>query len=156
MELLQSINVEVVEGTHKGQDVYLAKTNVDCSNCPFNSLCEDPCPTVQSYFERRMKPKQDAMSKGLVDFDAWEKFGRVEYDRLVEADSISEPAEVGDWIDEKLPWDCLSDRQRQCLQMKLYRGMTNREIAFDISSQENINISHVSIGKHVSSAIGKP
>ena len=143
---LNKINVTVTKGYHKGKEVYLAKPLLECSNCPFKDSCEDPCPTVRSYFERSVTPKRDAMSKDLVDFDTWEQ-GGYKIPRLTDEDV--QHCEIGDWIEERLPWDCLSDENREILDLHLNRGLTQKEIAF------NTNRSQQYISKSINSSLDR-
>lgn len=142
----ENINVEITESTHKGKDVYLVKSIVACSGCPFKASCENTCPTQQNYIERSIKPTQDAMQQDLMDYDHWESTGRQL--RMLTYDDIEE-SEIGDWANESLPWDCLSSRQRECLHLSMYGGMTQGDIAY------KLGISREAVSKHTILATSK-
>src|SRR5690606_420965 len=59
---------------------------------------------------------------------------------------IEEECVEGPWIDEELAWDCLTDRQRECLEMSLIKQMNHDDIAYVLE------ISQQAVSKHISAA----
>lgn len=111
---LQTINVTVTTGNYKGKEVYLAEAVVECSNCPFKQGCETSCASQDSYLRRSVRPESNPPEYSLVPYDDFEK-GM--YTALTPEDV--EHCEYGDWVEEKLPLDCLTVRQRQVIEMTL-------------------------------------
>lgn len=141
-DALDTLNVEVSEGSHRGREVYLAKGIVQCSECPYKQSCEVSCPTQESYIRRRVKPDYSPSESMLVPY---EDFERGKYKALTSEDV--EVCEIGDWIKEELPLDCLSERQREVMEMILYEKLEQKVIA------KRLGISRPTVTNHKASAL---
>lgn len=126
-QALQSINVTVTTGNYKGKDVYLAKAIVDCTTCPFRVGCETSCPTQDSFLRRNTRPESNPPESSLVPYDDFEKG----IYKALEANAMQH-CEYGDWMDESLPLDCLSDRQLEVMERVLYKNLEYSEIADEL------------------------
>jgi transcriptional regulator len=124
LQALQTLNVTVTTGIYKGRDVYLAKATVTCSSCPFNGQCTTSCATQDSYLNRRVKPESNPPESSLVPYEDLE---RGMY-RALTPDDVQH-CEYGSWANESLPLDCLTSKQRQVVEMTLYRGLDQVVIA---------------------------
>jgi len=105
LQALKTINVTVTTGNYKGKNVYLAEAIVDCSTCPFRVGCENSCPTQDSFLRRSTKPESNPPENSLVPYEDFEKG----IYKALEPDS-HQHCEYGDWADEELPLDCLTER----------------------------------------------
>ena len=143
-EALKSINVEITTGNYKGVDVYMAKAIVLCDNCPFKDSCDTSCATQDSYLRRSVRPDSNPPESSLVPYDDFEK-GM--YKALDEA--YTQHCEYGDWVDETLPLDCLTDRQREVMEMILYEGLDQVTIAYKLGIGQDV------VSRHKTSAIAK-
>ena len=143
-EALGQINVTVEKGIFKGRQVYLAKAVVTCAGCPFAGKCEISCATQDSFLSRHTRPESNPPENTLVPYD---KFEQGMYKALTPDDI--EHCDYGDWADEQLPLDCLTGKQRQVIEMTLYEGLEQAEIA----DRLNIGIPRVSL--HLSRAKAK-
>lgn len=141
-EGLKDLNVEVTVGTHRGKEVYMAKAIVDCHNCPLQLNCENTCLTQHSYIERRVRPDREPRTSNLIPYDEWERDGMKD---------MLDPEELyydnsSTWANEEIPWDCLTKKQYQCLDLSLNRGYTYKEISFAL------NIGSSSVQSHIERA----
>lgn len=143
-EALESINVDISIGEYKGIKVYLAKAIVLCDNCPFKASCDSSCATQDSYVRRSVRPESNPPESSLVPYDDFE---RGIYKALDEA--YTQHCEYGDWINETLPMDCLTPRQREVMEMTLYEGLDQVTIAYRLGIGQDV------VSRHKSSAISK-
>lgn len=124
---LKSSNCEVTTGNHKGREVYLAKS-ITCGDCPFKVGCASPCATQESYLKRSIKPDLSPREPMLVNFDDYEegKLGLLAYTLSPE----TETTEIDySWMNETLPMDCLTPKQRQVIEMIKFQDLTQVEVA---------------------------
>lgn len=126
---LESLNTTVTIGNYKGVDVYLAQATVSCASCPFNGQCESICPTQDSYLNRSTRIESNPPENLLVPYDDYENGV---YKALLPEDV--EHCEIGDWAEEELPLDCLTQKQRQVIEMTLYEGLDQATIAVRMDS----------------------
>lgn len=124
LKALNDINVSVTKGIFKGREVYLAKATVTCSGCPFQGQCETSCATQDSFLNRSIKPESNPPESSLVPY---EDFERGMYKALTPDDV--EHCGVGEWAEYELPLDCLTTKQRQVIEMTLYEGLEQAQIA---------------------------
>lgn len=131
-ECFKSNNMTYSKGVFRGFDVFYLKTQVECSTCPFKSICDNPCASQESYMKRRINPDMEPRDHMLVPYEDYES-GK--YRALDSRDQ--EYCKSGEWSHFSIPWDCLTDRQRQCLEMKVLENLTHSRIGYllGISSQ---------------------
>lgn len=144
LHALNDINVQVTKGIFKGREVYLAQATVTCSGCPFQGQCETSCATQDSFLNRSIKPESNPPESSLVPY---EDFERGMYKALTPDDV--EHCGVGEWAEYELPLDCLTPKQRQVIEMTLYEGLEQAQIA------DRLKISQQAVAKHTKSAMDK-
>lgn len=135
-QALDSLNVVVSEGQHKGVDVYFAKALVDCSECPLKDNCDTPCASQESYVRRALKPDLSPKDHMLVSYDDYEagKFGPViDY---TPRESDIEPD--FSWQYEKLPLDCLSHQQREIVGRIIYKGQDQVRVSCEMNLDKSL------------------
>jgi len=137
---LESLNVTITDGVYKGVDVYLAKPLLDCSECPFKTVCDEPCLTHKSYYSRRINPSREPRDEDLVDYQLWEE-GVIRLKQMYEVEECPQ----GEWLDDELAWDCLSPRQRECLHMNLIQEINHEDIAYSLNISRQVVSQHISI-----------
>lgn len=143
---LLSINVETTTDTFKGRAVYIAKSIVTCSECPLFNECQSTCVTQESYLKRTIQPDFSPKGPMLVNID---KYEQGIYGSNIDLTSEYNLDYDGSWKTESLPLDCLSDRQREIIDMNLYQGLDQVTIA------HRLNIQQHTVSKHLSSSISK-
>lgn len=124
---LQSSNCEITTGNHKGREVYLVKSTT-CVDCPFKVGCASPCATQESYLKRSIRADLSPREPMLVSFDDYEegKLGLLAYTLPPE----TEETEIDySWMNESLPMDCLTPKQRQVIEMIKFQDLTQVEVA---------------------------
>lgn len=124
---LKSSNCEITTGNHKGREVYLVKSTT-CVDCPFKVGCASPCATQESYLKRSIRADLSPREPMLVSFDDYEegKLGLLAYTLPPE----TEETEIDySWINESLPMDCLTSKQRQVIEMIKFKDLTQVETA---------------------------
>jgi RNA polymerase sigma factor (sigma-70 family) len=133
---LKASNCEVTTGNHKGREVYLAKS-ITCGDCPFNVNCDSPCATQESYLKRSIRSDQSPREPMLVSFDDYEegKLGLLAYTLPPE----TEVTEMDySWMNETLPMDCLSPKQRQVIEMIRFKDLTQVETAGRLGIDQSV------------------
>lgn len=130
LRALQSINVTITEDTYKGRDVYMAVAQVDCSDCPLRTSCENTCVTQDSYMKRSTQPDLSPSGYMLLPYDDFEKgkfgpvFGDCHEEEYVERDNS--------WVEESLPLDCLSPQQLEIIEKVVHKGIDQSVVAGEL------------------------
>tara|TARA_R100001086_G_scaffold242322_1_gene169930 strand:+ start:2383 stop:3219 length:837 start_codon:yes stop_codon:yes gene_type:complete len=148
-EALESINVSITTGNYKGKKVYLAEAIVDCTTCPFRVGCEASCPTQDSFLRRNTKPESNPPESSLVPYDDFEKG----IYKALDANAMQHCA-YGDWIEESLPLDCLTERQREVMDMYL-KDIEQPIIAARLGISQPVVSKHISASKSKLEEFGK-
>ena len=126
-QALSKLNIAVKKGVFKGREVYLGVAIVDCSTCPFVVGCASACATQEAYLKKATRPDLSPKGPQLVSIEKYEQgaYGVV-LDLTIE-NHIEEPDRS--WVDETLPLDCLSDKQREVVELSIYEGLDQIVIA---------------------------
>jgi hypothetical protein len=130
---LSKLNVVVTKGIFKTREVYLAKSIVTCSECPFFKGCESACVTQESYLKKATKTDMSPTGLQLVSLEDYEHKVYGTHLFVEEWEGESDRS----WIKAELPLDCLTERQRIIVEGILCEGKSQIRLAYELGLDQS-------------------